>query len=148
MRLLQTGITGFDSTTQVPAAQLKRAVYAAAQAAGAKVGEVRPAAGVTPNFHQVDVDFGSRTLVVLCNRHVPVVAFADQVDGMEIERFLGAPVDFAATMVASGFDVGDVAELNRRVTSGDLKMLSPTEQDQAKYWKPERVGDIIFNWWD
>lgn len=148
MRLLQTGITGFDSTTEVPAARLKRAVYAAAQAAGAKVSEFRPADGVTPNFHRIDVDFSSRTLVVLCNRHVPVVAFADQVDGMEIERFLEAPVDFAATMAASGFDIGDVAELNRRVTSGDLEMLSPTERDQAKYWKPKRVGDIIFNWWD
>ena len=85
---------------------------------------------------------------MLCNRHVPVVAFADAVGGMEIERFLEAPAEFAAALAECGFVIGDVAELGRRVTSDDLKMLSHTEQDQAKYWKPKRVGDIIFNWWD
>lgn len=148
MSLLQAGITGFDSRDEVPAANLKRAVYSATQAAGAKPGEVRLADGVTPNFHQIDVEFGSRVIVLLCNRHVPVVAFADRFEGMEIERFLEAPAGFAADLADGGFEIGDVAELNRQVTSDDLKMLSLAEQNQAKYWKPKRVGDIIFNWWD
>jgi hypothetical protein len=148
MRLLQTGITGFNTSAKVDAANLKRAVYAAAQAAGAKVGEIRLADGATPNFHQIDVDLGGRALVVLCNRHFPVAAFTERVDGMEIERFSDAPDGFAAALAEYEFVIGDVAELNRRVTGDDLKMLSPAEQHEAKYWKPKRVGDIIFNWWD
>lgn len=148
MRLLQTGITGFDGSAEVPIANLKRAVYAAAQAAGAKVGEVRPADGVTPNFHQLDADFGSRKLVVLCNRHIPIVAFADRLDGMEIERFVEVPADFAAGLATCGFVIGDVAELNRPVGSSDLETLSPAEQREVKYWEPKRIGDVIFNWWD
>lgn len=67
---------------------------------------------------------------------------------MGIESFSDAPADFVAALAECGFVIGDLAELNRRVTSDDLEMLSPAEQDQAKYWKPKRVGDIIFNWWD
>jgi hypothetical protein len=148
MSLLQTGITGFNTSAEVSAANITRGVYATAQAAGAKVGEIKPADGVTPNFHQIDVDLGGRALVVLCNRYLPVVALTERVDGMEIEQFSEAPDDFAAALAEYGFVIGDVADLNRRVTSDDLKMLSPAEQHEAKYWKPKRVGDIIFNWWD
>lgn len=150
MRLLQTGITGFNSSGNVPAANFKRAVYAAAQVADAQVGEVRPANGITRNFYQIDVDFkcGTRKFVVLCNRHVPVVAVADQFDGIKVECFLKAPAEFAVALTDCGFVIGDVGELNRLVTSDDLKVLSPAEQAQAKYWNPERIGDIVFNWWD
>lgn len=148
MPLLQTGITGFDSNTRVPASDVKRAVYAAAQAGRATVGEVTPADGVTPNFHRVGVAFGKRKLVVLFNRHARVVAFADRVGEMEIGRFSEAPADFAAALAGCGFVIGDVAELNRRLTSCDLEALSPAERLQTNYWKPKRIGDIIFNWWD
>jgi hypothetical protein len=148
MGLLHNGITGFDNAGEVPASQLKRAVYAAAQATGAKVGDTKLADGVTPNFHEVNVECGSQAFAVLCNRHLPVVAFAERIDDMEIDRFADAPADFAAAFAECGFVIGDAAELNRRVTSADLEMLSPAERRQAKYWKPERVGDIIFNWWD
>ena len=140
MRLLRTGITGFNSSREVAAADLKRAVYAAAQAAGAKVVGVRLADGVAPNFHQIDVEFGSRVLVVLCNRHAPVVGFADRIDGTAIECFTEALSDFASALALRGFVVADAAELNRRPMRDDLKMLSAAEQDLAKYWKPERVG--------
>jgi hypothetical protein len=148
MRLLRTGITGFDSTGEVSVRDFKRAVHAAATSQHVKVGSITPADGVTPNFHQIDVDFGSEKLVILCNRHVPIVAFASKIGEMEIEQFVQASPEFTAGLAEYGFVIGDVAELNRRVTSEDLKFLSPAEQHEVKYWKPKRVGDVIFNWWD
>lgn len=148
MRLLQSGITGFGATAEVPTSRIKGAVYTAALTIGAKVGDIRPADGVTPSFHQIDIQFGSRAFVVLCNRHVPIVAFAERAEGLKIERFLEAPADFAAALSDCGFVIGPIAELNRVLTDDDLQCLSSSEQKQANYWKPERVGDIIFNWWD
>jgi hypothetical protein len=148
MRLLQIGITGFDATGEVPVRDFKRAVHAAAMSQHARVGTVTPANGVTPNFHRIDVELGSQKLVVLCNRHIPVVAFASGIDEMEIGQFVQASPDFAAALTECGFVMGDAAELRRPVTSADLEALSAAEQRQAKYWKPRRVGDVIFNWWD
>jgi len=51
-------------------------------------------------------------------------------------------------LAEAGFAAADADELNRRVEPKDLDALSPAERRQAKYWKPKRVGDIVFNWWD
>jgi len=148
MGLLQPGITGFGTSAAVPVGDFKRALYAGAKTGGATVTTVRPGEGPTPNFHQADVGLASGPLVVLCNRHVPVVAFANRIDGMEIAHFVPAPPSFAEALAESGFAAAAADELNRRVEPKDLDALSPAERRQAKYWKPKRVGDIVFNWWD
>ena len=28
------------------------------------------------------------------------------------------------------------------------KQLAEAELEQAKYWRPRRVGDLLFNFWD
>jgi hypothetical protein len=39
-------------------------------------------------------------------------------------------------------------ELSRPVTEHDLVNLSPMEQAQIRYWEPDRVADLVFNYWD
>jgi len=43
-------------------------------------------------------------------------------------------IDFAAA--AEAIDVDSLSELNT------------AELDQVKYWKPSRVSEIVFNFWD
>ena len=85
---------------------------------------------------------------MLCNRYAPIAAFAECVEGMQIGQFLDAPIAFLRALTEFGVVIGEAAELNRRVTKADLDVLSDAERHEAKYWKPKRVGDIIFNWWD
>jgi hypothetical protein len=47
---------------------------------------------------------------------------------------------------ASGVATTD--ELERPVRSSDLDDLTPSEVRDIDYHRPERVGDVIFNWFD
>ncbi len=43
------------------------------------------------------------------------------------------------------------AELVRPLTEEDrvfIRTLSDQHERDLKYWRPETVGDVIFNWWD
>lgn len=148
MPLLTPGISGFGSTAEIGLTDFKRAVYAAAHREGAVVTAFVVHDGVTPSFHQASVTFGAESLLILCNRYRPIIAFPDRLENASVGSFISAPKLFAEVMVSFGVVVADAAELNRRLNAHDLESLSPVERQQVKYWKPKRVGDIIFHWWD
>jgi len=149
MSVLQRGITGSNNSVVIPITLYKKAAYSAvARDNNARVGAVTSADSVTPSFHQIQLRFGLRGVALLCSRYAPIAALVDRIDAMEIGEFLDAPGDLRAALVESGVECADAAELSRRVTKADLQLLSDAERHEAKYWKPKRVGEIIFNWWD
>ena len=44
--------------------------------------------------------------------------------------------------------VATTTELNRKLADNDLAKLDAAELEQVKYWEPQSVGDVAFNWWD
>lgn len=147
MPLLRRGITGFALHQAVEFQRFKQAVYAAAQRMSARVISTKIADGVTPNFHQADMQVGARKISVICSRCFPIVACVESPVTMSGIRPIDAP-DVVETMLAFGFEVADSTELERAVTPEDLEVLSEEERKQLKYWKSQRIGDLVFNWWD
>ena len=47
-----------------------------------------------------------------------------------------------------GFRVVTADEMERNLTDGLMANLDTSERDQASYWTPQRVGEVVFNIWD
>ncbi|WP_424949589.1 hypothetical protein [Deinococcus sp.] len=62
--------------------------------------------------------------------------------------FLESPELYRSVQASSDFRFLQPNELEPSPTLEALKALEPGELRQLLYWKPERLGDIIFNFWD
>tara|TARA_R110002072_G_scaffold101462_3_gene223377 strand:- start:6506 stop:6901 length:396 start_codon:yes stop_codon:yes gene_type:complete len=100
------------------------------------------------NFADALLQIGDDRVVVLLNCFHPLVAFASETDA-------GAPPEFRdhsdLTHAFSGypdFTILSVATLIQPPTAEMLSKLATAEMEQFNYWKPSRIGDIIFNYWD
>lgn len=49
---------------------------------------------------------------------------------------------------AGNYDVLSRDELERALSQQDIQLLSPVEIELIQYWKPARLGDVVFNFWD
>ena len=76
------------------------------------------------------------------NAYYPWIAFAKNLDFTRIE-FIESPFDIIYTNV----NVLTLPELEQS-WHDIVGELSKAELEQIKYWKPNTVGDIIFNFWD
>lgn len=76
------------------------------------------------------------------NAYYPWIAFAKNLDFTRIE-FIESPFDIIDTNV----NVLTQPELEQSWYD-IVGELSKAELEQIKYWKPNTVGDIIFNFWD
>jgi hypothetical protein len=152
---LQTGITGFleDPRQSPPMSDFRafRSVcYAAARALGGSIVACEePYGRGANNFAIVTVKLQTQTVAVMLNAHFHLVGFAEpsSIDQQEI-RFLGSPELAQAIASSDKFKVLDAEALQANVTAEAEGALSPGEISQVRYWKPRRIGDIIFNFWD
>jgi hypothetical protein len=147
MEILRRGITGFDTHAHVDFHAFKTAVYAAAQVIDALVVATQCIEGVTPNFHQADIHYRGLEFSVICNRYFPVVAVVER----PIAYLNVQPIDvpeFTNLLQNMGLAVVSTNELLRPLQESDLQTLSDSEREQARYWKPQRMVDVAFNWWD
>lgn len=101
------------------------------------------------NFCKADFKLPSSAVSLVMNKHYPILAFAAAVDAVKIEF-----IDFSTgnAVVPDGFTVLRPATLETQVPE-NLEYLPPNhlnqgELEQIKYWKPETIGQIIFNFWD
>lgn len=147
MPLLRQGVTGFDAQTQIEFAAFKKAVFASAQKSGASVAACRPAAGITPNFHEIAVLYNGQELCVICNRAFPIVAFVQSPIDMAEMIPLDVP-ELADPIREAGFEIALAADLRRFIEPKDLQLLTLNERKQAAYWKPQWITELVFNWWD
>ncbi|MFC7259402.1 hypothetical protein [Streptomyces lutosisoli] len=151
MRLVR-GATGFWGGSDEPLAptdmaSFRSACFEAARGIGARVDELA-FAGVS-SFHAVTVAGRGASLVVLCHDHLPVVAFTDTppVPGRPVARFVDPPA-WAGSFGTVGYRVLHARDLSAPMTEVDLSELAKAELAQVRYWRPEVVGDLLFNWWD
>jgi hypothetical protein len=101
------------------------------------------------NYSQATMEIRSEIICVVLNAHYPIVAFADPVVGCEVHlRFRDSPELAQAFSAFKLYQIALAHELEAQPNPEALLALSPTEHRQVKYWNPQRIGDVIFNWWD
>lgn len=99
------------------------------------------------NFYCATVEIEDTKVYMLLNEHYPYLAFASVVEFGNI-KFINKPILYEE--FSSFYRVKDPDELNVPLNQNLLKQteLNSSELEQISYWKPETVGQIIFNYWD
>ncbi|MEV6690945.1 hypothetical protein AB0M35_05680 [Micromonospora sp. NPDC051196] len=147
---LPPGATGFNPP---PGAQVDLKAFTAvcrhaARTIDATVTGVTPA-GVTPNFHTVDIACVQHHIAVLRHTTLPLIAFArPHANGDVMVTFVDHPDLAAALTNLTDAQALTAEQLQTSLSQVDLSALSPHEHDQINYWKPTTVGELLFNFWD
>lgn len=109
-------------------------------------------AGAYINYHEATIsyDFGRKSCRILCSACYPVIAFATvgpHRDSCDL-TFVDAPMLEAAIGEKLDCNVLLAADASRGITQDLTELLDDAEKKDVRYWKPRRVGDVIFNHWD
>ncbi len=113
--------------------------------------EFRVADGVTPNFHQGVIGYRERPVAVVLGRDTGVVAVAVPRDvtgpGQDAGplTFVDFPELTEALAGDGKFTVMTAAELARPFVAAEWPAVSAYD---VRYWKPESLGEALFNYWD
>lgn len=103
-------------------------------------------------FHWAEVMQDERKFVLLIHQSSPFVALSSAVpDYFNLVFFDEPAFAEAAQRLAAPFKVLPASELTRPLSDVDrafLMQLSAQHERDLNYWKPDTVGDVIFNWWD
>ena len=113
---------------------------------GGKITDVS-LSGYPGNFHSAEVVIGSERLFILLNAHYPYLAFASEIEYGSI-TFVDKPE--LEQLFSAFYRVLNTDELNAAYTGqpDSSCQLSSADIEQLAYWKPETIGEIIFNRWD
>lgn len=88
-----------------------------------------------------------RRVAVPCNAYYPWVAFAEA-HGEVLPRFVESAALASRFREAMPCEVLDRSWLEAAPDAAMLESLGAAERKQIRYWRPGRVGEIIFNFWD
>ncbi|MFE2613671.1 hypothetical protein ACFXA2_08665 [Micromonospora chalcea] len=147
---LPPGATGFNPPpgAQADLRAFTAVCHHAARTNDATVIGVTPA-GVTPNFHTVDIADGQHHIAVLRHTTLPFIAFArPHANGDVTITFVDHPDLAAALTNLTDAQALTTEQLQTSLSQVDLSALSPHEHDQINYWKPTTLGELLFNFWD
>jgi hypothetical protein len=150
--ILPEGITGFfeggrDATPPVvDPSSFVGACYAAARAESGRVERFEPA-GVSRNYHRAILRMIHGPIAVLCNAHFPIIAFAEASDDLPL-RFVEAEALASRIEEVMPCEIASRPSLEAHPDAESLANLRAAERDQIRYWRPPRLGEIIFNFWD
>jgi hypothetical protein len=152
--LLPRGVTGIErrkegapSPTDFQA--FRGHCYAASRAGGWSVREVLgPRQPIACNYALAVFARREETIAAALNGVFPLLAFAiPPAEGQVDLDFTDCP-ELGATFEQLGYTVLPSAELARRLTREMWQGLAPHEQKDIRYFRPRRVGDVIYNYWD
>ena len=152
MQPLPRGVTGFNFPEHgVPVKRFTSACHTAARQARARVHHVRGAyEQVMRSFHEAKLTLrdGTETVRVLCNAHYPIVAFASPAAQEWDVRVQFVECPLLAEHLSGEFTILSVQDACAGVSPAAIAQLGEAELDQMRYWNPQRIGDVIFNYWD
>ena len=149
--ILPEGITGFFEGSRgvappvIDPKSFARACHAAAREESGSV-ERFELAGIARNYHWA-VLRRRDAIAVLCNADFPWVAFAEASEGLPL-RFVEATALSSRIKGAMPCESVSLSSLKAHPDARLLVNLRPVERGQIRYWRPQRLGDIIFNFWD
>jgi len=155
---LRRGITGFrgrnDPTLELPFSNLKEFrshCHFAARAIGAKIQSIQDPveARRVCSYALARLEFSESIIAVILNLFYPIIAYAKcPKEGQTILEFIDCQ---KLTEIFSTFDkywIATSEELNHPLGREMCANLSAAELKRVRYFRPKRVGDVIFNYWD
>lgn len=152
---LPRGITGFRHSDDepLPATDLKafrEHCFSAARSLSGRVKLVEmPYSRGTTNFATAVLELPEGAVVVLLNAHFPIIGFARPPrEGQVLFHFMDMPGLADLFRSLGVYEVVTAPDLERPIVEEDLSRLGPAEMEQVRYWRPARVGDLLFNDWD
>ncbi|MCD2254844.1 hypothetical protein [Listeria marthii] len=148
---LPNGVTGFynseaNKPPNIEEKQFKQLCFDIVSCNGGKVlGFNTPQSPA--NFYYAQVEVSGNSLYILLNAHYPYLTFASAIELGDI-NFIENP--FLYEQFAPFYQIIGAVELNSSFNQSRVKKsdLNSAELEQLAYWKPETVGQIIFNYWD
>lgn len=154
---IPNGVTGFYSANQIKpptidVKQFKQICFSLISRNGGEILDFKEPQ-VATNIFDVKAKVFNNHLHILLNEHYPIMAFAIDVEYGKI-TFIDELELFK--QFSSFYNVLDTKELNEPVILrlGSKKgivqnenELNSDELEQITYWKPERIGEIIYNYW-
>ncbi len=147
---LPRGVTGFWSVDDAPPPHIDLRAARAAVApmfAGRRLAFEAEEQGTVRSFHDIIVRCGRERIRVLVHATVPWIAFAALEEPPELSlRFVRPPEGLAAP--GAPFVLVARSLLDRPLDQGALVDLAPAELEQVAYWRPRRIGEVVFQHWD
>ncbi|MFP7298591.1 hypothetical protein [Neobacillus niacini] len=146
---LPNGVSGFydfegNKPPRIDGKQFKQLCYQIAASNGGRVIEFNlPQASA--NFYTVQVKMFDGVFYLLLNEHYPYLAFAAAVESGDIQ-FVDIPA--LAEKFSPYYHVLDTIELSIPIEDKHKSELNRAELVQISYWKPKKVCQILFNFWD
>ncbi|MBA9027440.1 hypothetical protein [Peribacillus huizhouensis] len=141
------GITGFYEQQceppKIDGKQFKQLCFSIIKNNEGTVLEFKAPTEVT-NFFDVEVNVINKHFHILLNAYYPLLTFSSVVNFGEI-NFIDEPHLYKE--FSPFYSVLGTTELNEQFFQKDNE-FNNAELEQIAYWKPERIGDVIFNYWD
>lgn len=150
---LPAGVSGFynsdeEKPPEIDVAKYKELCHRLARDTGAQLKEFTDSL-YPANFHKALLHFREKDICLVMNKHFPLLAFAKTAEAVKVE-FIDFPEGTGA--ISGDFTLLSKNELEIPVPkdSDELKSrgLNQGEIEQVKFWKPDRLGEIVFNFWD
>ena len=149
---LPPGITGFRDRSERPRALEPEAFKVACHlVAGMEGGCVESLDFdlLARSYYTATVRTRTDQASILCNAIYPYLAFVPpgRIGFTDLEFV--APVSLASVFASlTEFQPLDADWLSDDPTPELLANLADADVEQVKHWKPQRIGEIIFNYWD
>lgn len=151
--ILRSGVTGFQPAPSTDQKEFKSICYALA---GAEKVEFIEPGGAVRNFYECVIKRKNKKVHVLLNSHYPFAAFTASrgtdefyfpfIDDPELAELFSPYYE-----IVSREQLNEPAALRRHghtILLDNENTLHPDELKQLAFWKPETIGDIVFNYWD
>jgi hypothetical protein len=152
--LLLDGISGFHyhELAEVDSSQFKKLCHSRANMNHGKlVSFEKP--NESQNFYKAELEWNSERIFQLLNSSYPILAFASSVEYFNI-KFSEHPDSNLIEVFRNDFTIATVEELvaplkiderNQAVLNNNN--LNKSELSQVFYWKPNTVGEVVYNFW-
>jgi hypothetical protein len=131
-----------DSRNACNAARFKQIVHAIARHVGALLNAVHEPS-ITPNFFAADMTLREQQITLLCSRNGMWACTQTQGRSGASLRFVDCPALAAALREQFGIDPLAAVELD-----GPFRALPGMSGADIQYWRPQTLGEGVFNWWD
>ena len=118
----------------------QQTIYRLSQYVGADVMEIH-LPEVTPNFIAASLNIKQQTVYILCSDNQDW-AFSQQLQPFKLQ-FIDHPLLANALHHLANIQVYCTSQLNAPFVA-----QSWMSKHDINYWKPQTLGEALFNWWD
>ena len=115
---------------------------------GFRVGIYRPP-GITPNFHYFEFSSSTETVGMAYNQENNVATFSKPIERSWSPNFF-LDHEVLHSTIPSYMEVRILSRelLLTTISPRELAERYPEYAYDAKYWKPDTVAEVLFNYWD